>query len=139
LYSKDQEGWVVMKRSFLSILMIALFFGMSIALGQESSPDRPRFYQTIGYIETDQADAITDGLGTSVSPKELTSEELDQIFGEGLGGFLTANENQTGSPPWVILWDEILNQRNASMEGSIELTSGNSFMNSIQVNNILSK
>jgi len=128
-----------MKRSFLSILIIALFFGVSIALGQESSPDRPRFYQTIGYSGTDPVDTIADGPGTSVSPKKLTSEELDQIFGEGLGGFLTSNENQTGSPPWVILWDEILNQRTASMEGSIELTSGNSFINSIQVNNILSK
>jgi hypothetical protein len=67
--------------------------------------------------------------------KELSSEELDLIIGEGSENFLTLNDNQTDLP-WIILWDEISQQKNTSTNRGVELTSSSSFMNGIKENGI---
>lgn len=126
-----------MNKSFFNFLVITLLFSSSIALGQERSPESLQFERTANYREIGSVGARVGTSGESAGLRELTSEELDQIYAGGFDSFLASNENQTSSPPWIILWDEVLTQRNASLEGSIKLQSGSSFMHGTQMNSIL--
>lgn len=122
-----------MAKSFLSIVVITLLFGANIALGQENNPTGPSFYITTNKGDTNSflnAVAVTK---TSVLQK-LSSEELDQIIGKGVGDILTATNDHISSVPWIILWDEISKQRNASAGGNIEVISNGSFMNGVRMN-----
>jgi hypothetical protein len=125
-----------MIKSVLSILMITLLSGSNIALGQENNLNCPQFITTIGYSEICSVETTAEGFRKSIAAKELSSEELDQIIGEGPASFLINNDNQARILAEVILWDEILKQRSVSMSGSIALESEGSLMHGIQMNGI---
>lgn len=125
-----------MIKSILSILVIILFSGSNIALGQDRDLNCPKFLEIISYSETCLVEATGDGFRKSIAAKELSSEELDQIIGEGPARFLTSSDNQTTILAEVLLWDEILKQRSVSMSGSTALRSGGTSMHGIQVNGI---
>jgi len=122
-----------MTKSILIILMTTLLSGSSIALGQESYLNS----QYINHSETCSANAMTQGRKISIAAKELSSEELDRIVGEGFGSFLTPDENQTGYLATIILWDEALKKGNACLSDGIELTTGGCSMHGVRVNGII--
>jgi hypothetical protein len=124
-----------MIKLILGIIIVILFSGVNITSGQENNN-----FQSVSTTLCSDKNFI-DWAGRPEKPlalnhmKELSSEELDLIIGEGSENFLTLNDNQTDLP-WIILWDEISQQKNTSTNRGVELTSSSSFMNGIKENGI---
>jgi len=126
-----------MAKSFLSILLTTLLLGANIALSQEKNSAGFQILIPINQGYTDSFAAVSAvGEQKLVALQELSSEELDQIIGEGFGDLLATNNDQVNSVPWIILWDDIAKQRNGSAVDVITLTSCGSFMNGIQISGI---
>ncbi len=130
---------VLVKKYVLNILIIALLFISNIALGQESNPTVPQFLETSQFCQDCLTDATVEKSHKTIATKELSSEELDRIIGEGPASFIFQNDNQSKkrSLAEVILWDEISKRRNASIASSIALKSGGSLMHGVQVNGVI--
>lgn len=125
-----------MIKIILIVPIIILFSCWNISLGQENN-----MFQSVSTINYSEKNSVTlaerpERPVALIHLKELSSEELDLITGEGSENFLTFNDNQINHLTWIILWDEIPNQKNASTNGSIELTSSGGFMNGIRENGI---
>jgi hypothetical protein len=124
-----------MIKLILGIIIFILFSGVNIIFGQEN-----KIFQSVSTITC----SVKNSIGWAGRPerpvtlnhlKELSPEELDLIIGEGSENFLTLNDTQANLP-WIILWDEISQQKNTSTNRSVELTSSGSFMNGIKENGI---
>jgi hypothetical protein len=127
---------VIMIKIILIVPIIILFSCWNISLGQENNK-----FQSVSTSNYSEKNSVTlaerpERPVALIHLKELSSEELELITGEGSENFLTFNDNQINHLTWIILWDEIPNQKNASTNGSIELTSSGGFMNGIRENGI---
>jgi hypothetical protein len=126
-----------MIKIILSVPIIILFSCWNTSFGQENNT-----FQSVSTINYSEKNLVTlaerpERPVAVIHPKELSPEELDLITGEGSENFLNFNDNQTNHLTWIILWDEIPSQKNASTNGSIELISSGVFMNGIRENGIL--